>query len=355
MQLKKVINHGNSRWRVSLYIEGKRIQRFFASKDKALQWIKELNSDQSHDFFWSKLNGTERQRIISAYDLAKHKNISLIKAVIAAKKHTRPTPEATLDQTLPLYNQVLKSRELRATSLKQINLMLNQLHAQFRNFSPHEITSAHLENWFAARNWNRNTIDGVIAKVGPYFTWCVREGYCESNPCGAIKRPKREDKPPAIFSPQDTKKLLQVALKKDPHLVPYLAIGLFAGIRPAEIERLTRKDFLADYIEVTAAKAKTRQRRLVKIAPNLKAWLALRPLGYLCNKRKRLARLLKVTQLTWQPDIMRHSFASYHLALHASAEKTALELGHRDTKMLFAHYRELVIHEESKRYWDIRP
>ena len=29
---------------------------------------------------------------------------------------------------------------------------------------------------------------------------------------------------------------------------------------------------------------------------------------------------------------MRHSFASYHLALHMSPDKTAFELGHRDTK-----------------------
>ena len=32
---------------------------------------------------------------------------------------------------------------------------------------------------------------------------------------------------------------------------------------------------------------------------------------------------------------MRHSFAGYHLALHMSADKTAFELGHRDSKMLF--------------------
>ena len=45
---------------------------------------------------------------------------------------------------------------------------------------------------------------------------------------------------------------------------------------------------------------------------------------------------------------------AYHLAEHQSAEKTALEMGHRDTKMLFEHYRELVTKEAAKRYWKIR-
>ena len=52
---------------------------------------------------------------------------------------------------------------------------------------------------------------------------------------------------------------------------------------------------------------------------------------------------------------MRHSYASYHLALHQSADKTALEMGHRDTNMLFRHYRELVTKEAAIGYWNIGP
>ena len=122
-----------------------------------------------------------------------------------------------------------------------------------------------------------------------------------------------------------------------------------------EIQRLTRVDISDRYIEIKAAKAKTRKRRLVSLSDNLKEWLSLGGDLPLTNKRKRLARLLKIAQLTWQPDVMRHSFASYHLAFHQSADKTAFELGHRDSKMLFAHYRELVTKEAAQSYWDIRP
>tara|TARA_Y100001934_G_scaffold186713_1_gene220328 strand:- start:448 stop:618 length:171 start_codon:yes stop_codon:yes gene_type:complete len=52
---------------------------------------------------------------------------------------------------------------------------------------------------------------------------------------------------------------------------------------------------------------------------------------------------------------MRHSFASYHLAYHQSADKTALEMGHRDTQMLYRHYRSVVSKDEAAKFWKIEP
>ncbi len=73
------------------------------------------------------------------------------------------------------------------------------------------------------------------------------------------------------------------------------------------------------------------------------------------NKRKQLDKVRKMADVTWGHDIMRHTFASYHLAYHGSPDRTAHELGHRDTNMLFRHYRQLVTKEEAEKFWDIRP
>ena len=100
---------------------------------------------------------------------------------------------------------------------------------------------------------------------------------------------------------------------------------------------------------------RTSKRRLVSLSSNLKGWLRLGGELPPINKPKRLSRILQKSGLEWKPDIMRHSYASYHLALHQSADKTALEMGHRDTQMLFRHYRELVTKEEAKAYWKIEP
>ena len=59
--------------------------------------------------------------------------------------------------------------------------------------------------------------------------------------------------------------------------------------------------------------------------------------------------------IDWPQDALRRSFASYHLAMHGSADKTATQLGHRSTDMLFEHYRELVTKDEAERFWNIFP
>jgi hypothetical protein len=50
---------------------------------------------------------------------------------------------------------------------------------------------------------------------------------------------------------------------------------------------------------------------------------------------------------------LRHSFASYHLAQFQSSERLALEKGHSTSRMIFEHYREVVMPEAAGRYWSI--
>lgn len=52
---------------------------------------------------------------------------------------------------------------------------------------------------------------------------------------------------------------------------------------------------------------------------------------------------------------MRHSFATYHLALFENADALALHLGHTSTALIFAHYRLPVTKEEATVYWTIAP
>jgi integrase len=57
----------------------------------------------------------------------------------------------------------------------------------------------------------------------------------------------------------------------------------------------------------------------------------------------------------WPDNALRHSFASYHMAHFQNAASTALQLGHHDSRITFAHYRELVKPKEAERYWNIKP
>jgi integrase len=148
-----------------------------------------------------------------------------------------------------------------------------------------------------------------------------------------------------------------------PEILPYFAIGLFAGLRRAELERLdwSEIDFESNLIQVAAEKSKTAMRRFVTMQPNLRAWLlphrqlkgSVTPVDDFKDLFEQARHVAGIVD--WPQNALRHSFASYHLAHFKNAASTALELGHHDSRVTFAHYRELVKPKEAARYWKLRP
>lgn len=119
--------------------------------------------------------------------------------------------------------------------------------------------------------------------------------------------------------------------------LPALAIGGFAGLRPEEL------------------------RRLVTISKNLQAWLQAYAgkTGRIVTpweRKHRVAAMAAAGVKTWPMDVLRHSFASYHLRHHGNdLNLTAQELGHTTTKMLFQHYREAVKPNAARAWWALLP
>ncbi len=144
-------------------------------------------------------------------------------------------------------------------------------------------------------------------------------------------------------------------------LLPHIVISAFAAIRSAEIARLEWADVLWEqgYIEIKAAKAKTKARRLVPLLPNLRAWLEpyRERTGLVCqlpNTAVRLNYLGEKAGFGWRQNALRHGFASYRLAQVQDAAKVALEMGNSPEK-LFRHYRELVTPTAAQTWVNIHP
>jgi integrase len=139
-------------------------------------------------------------------------------------------------------------------------------------------------------------------------------------------------------------------------------------------------------VVVNAGTAKSRSRRVVDLSPNAVAllrlgvpelesywqaqgWNGRREEMPLCprNFRKRWEALRKaagfseeglrgsgVQVLRWEPDVMRHSFASYHLALSENENRLKAQMGHaKDSEVLWQHYRARVTRREAERFWRI--
>jgi integrase len=221
------------------------------------------------------------------------------------------------------------------------------------------ITSREIEEWLDSLNVGPQTRNHYRNAVRLAFNFAARRGYATENPAAKTEKANVLRVAPGILTVAQSAHLLENA---SPEILPYIAIGLFAGLRTAEIMRLdwAEVDFDSGLVEVKAEKSKTAQRRFVAMEPNLREWL-FRLRKHRGNVtpddfRKRFDEARAAAGIkVWPNNALRHSFASYHLAHFQNAARTALELGHHDSRITFAHYRELVKPKDAERYWNIRP
>lgn len=159
-----------------------------------------------------------------------------------------------------------------------------------------------------------------------------------------------------IFTPAEITKLLSVAR---PEMVPFLAIGSFAGLRSAEIARLDWSEILTDHIVIKKGKAKTRSRRLIPIQPNLAQWLAPHrkesgPVVQFSCIGTQVVALTAEAEVKWKHNAMRHSYISYRLATTNDEGRVAAEAGNSPA-MIHGNYRQLVTETDAKAWFAIAP
>jgi integrase len=189
------------------------------------------------------------------------------------------------------------------------------------------------------------------------FSFAIDREYVQMNPLERIRKPT-SDSQPEILTVEQTQALLEAA---SPLILPYIAIGAFAGLRASEIERLDWSDI--DFTEneiAVSAESKTGERH-VDMLPNLREWLL--PHRQLSGKiapsnlRKHFEQTREAAGIVpWPNNALRHSFGSYHLKHFGNDALTRLQMGHwRDSTVLFAHYRRAVTRGNAEQYWNITP
>jgi integrase len=246
--------------------------------------------------------------------------------------------------------------------LRDLRYRLARFVQDFKDRSIAGITVDELDGWLRALPYSPQSRTNYRRIIGLLFGYAESRGIIDRNPIPRTAKPKLIDKAPEIFKVDELRALLEAATRTAPDVVPMLAIGAFAGLREAEIQRLDwhEIDLPRSHIEVKAAKAKSARRRIIPMQPNLAGWL--RPYAGRSGRvvpagaRRKLDRVRKESGLArWPQNGLRHSFASYRLAAIHDAPRVSAELGHTSPQMLYSTYRELVLPEEADRYWKISP
>jgi len=214
------------------------------------------------------------------------------------------------------------------------------------------------------------TRNNVLRHLATFFRWAVREGIATTNPALFVPRDRVPEPPRGILSVPQAAALMRTAVAKRPALIPYLALGMFAGIRPGEMSRLDPARIGKEWIVIDGAVAKTSDHRTVPVRPNLRAWLDAyppsNPIPPLTQKhlyraiRGLCEKTLEEDDISshitdWPMDCMRHSYASYAYELTHDAALVAAEMGHRGTDIFFRHYRGLVNPGDGAKFFNIAP
>ena len=224
--------------------------------------------------------------------------------------------------------------------------------------SPEEIEAA-------MSGMTANVRNGFMRNLRAVFNFGIKRGWLAENPIERLDFETIRRKEVVTLSPREAAALMSAAEGK-PELLPYNALGLFAGIRPLELERLEWKhiDLTERHIEVTAEVSKTGRRRIIEMEPNLVQWLArYAALGGVMSGRIVPAKFLYALRALraeaglekWTQDVMRHSYASYWLAHHGDINRLTLHMGHESSDMLWRHYHRASKRKDAERFWQICP
>jgi integrase len=269
------------------------------------------------------------------------------------------TKSETVKNALDSFLAAKRGDNLRPRYLEDLRYRLGRFSETFGERKVAAIAPAEVDAWLRDLGQSPVSRNTHHLRLNTFFEYCRQRGWVHTNRIKDVSRAKVTPGTIGILSVEQTARLLETA---GVDTLPYWAIGVFCGLRSAELERLEWSDvhFGEGLLEVPSLKSKTASRRFIPIRPALAAWLEpyRGRMGKLCppGLYDRLVADRRRAGITdWPPNALRHSFGSYHLAHFRSAAEIALELGHSNASITFRHYRELVRPAEAERFWRIVP
>jgi integrase len=403
------VNNGRTEfWRVRLgkrFTGGSIITRHFSSLDEARKWVfgdaqekkceraslVELRQTVGTSVF--HLSPRELGEAVTAFKDCKSAGMTLTEAVRFAIRHAKPaggTISVTEAIDLALREKAKGKRPSYVADLRKRWKRFERWLPADRRRAINSVTQVDVRRFLDSCNLSPTAERNQLRNLSVLFTWTVSKHHMAENPCRGIKvESAKERRPTRILRVSELRKLLAFAkdgfkieaaeeeravwrkkfgsvsiLVPPLDMVPVITVGCFAGVRPDESARLEWEmiDFGRKHIDLPAAITKDGERRIVDMSDNLIEWLFLcrRPSGKILPENFRRKRWALCYAMNWKngwpEDVLRHSYGSYHLARFRNAALTADQMGHKNARMLYTHYREVVKDSDDiTDYWATAP
>ena len=305
----------------------------------------------------TKLKGRTLREAVDGYlrtaAVVKPKNVaSAVEEFLESRKHRSEAKDGQRAQISPSY-------------ASSIRTWLTDFAATFPSMAICDLNKEHLNTYiqkhsdFSTKNRNDRR-----ATVKMFLTWAIRQDYLPANhrllEADGMTRETVESAETDFYRPGELQKFLENA---KPDLRAAIAICGLAGLRVEEVMRLDWAEVwkTEGHIEVTAKKAKTRQRRLVEICPALAAWL--KPYRKKTGKvfpsgvnyfQELFGALRDNLKIPIRRNGLRHAFCTYHFALHANENLTAQQAGNSPA-MIHQHYKGFATKADGKKWFAVMP
>jgi integrase len=379
---RELRSDGSVYYKLSYHLGGKRHRPSFADLDEAKKEATAKAAQLSRgDIDAMLLNGKDRLaygraleaiRMLempldaAAIDYAEARKILQNNSILDAARfymrhHGQGITGKSVSEAFNAFLEAKSKAQRSAVYLKDIRLRVGNFAKAF-SCDVRQLSAQDIAEWLDGQDVTARSINNSALLLRTFFGFCQTRQWL-SRDVDLMERVTKRNvakKDIKIFTPEELRKLLHAAT---PRLATAIAIQAFAGVRTAELMRMTWNDIerRKGHIEVSALNAKTASRRLIPIHKNLSVWIQQREMEtdriwpvIQSEFYEQLAKLAKKVEVTYNKNALRHSFISYRIAESQDIAATSLEAGN-SPKVIFQSYRELVTPDEGKEWFRILP
>lgn len=368
MKLRRRTNKGGSiSWQLDYgIVDGERKRVSFddlAEAEKALATAKEAKKKLGA--LGVTASPVEMAEFLAVKERLRESGTSILEAteffMRQGLKVTKPVKVPALVEDF-IWSRIELGRDAR--TIQTYRHVLRSLARCFPLKLAHDLTRDDIKAWRRSQGWSATTQNKAVGHVRGLYKWAISEKHAANDPCEGLEQVTVMPEEIEVLSLKACEALLMTALKV-PRFMPFLCLGLFRGMRRAEMERLRFEELNEGTVIAAARKVKTRRRRVIEIPEIAKQWMTaagwtseMMTTGPVApaNLKEMWPRFWKLAGLpAWPHNGLRHTFASMHYAMFS--DETALQaiLGQQSADVLHTNYRALKTKREAEKFWELMP
>lgn len=329
-------------------IEGKRKTKTFPTREKQIDFAKSLAGDAKRDGLAAfRLNTDEaRQWRQFRADIG---DANLEEVVRVWRRYGGRMTDVTLSDAIAAFLKVKTAEGVSVAFMRHARTLLEGFGDAIGETPAASVERTQLETYLADLDTESSeTRRTHFKRIRTLFNWLKETRQIVESPCDGWKAPREALRTVSVMPVADGVRLFKEnhEAPKARELLGRLALEAFAGMRHETAAQIGTDsfDFAQRVITIPANIDKNRKDQFIEHGElNLWKWLEWsKPEEWGMNRiayRNAKSAAFVRAKVVHKHNVLRHSAASYHIALHGDAGKTAAMLTHANLRMLWSNYR----------------